>query len=148
MRFHSHFIDFQSTVKQHNFLSLQRRYWVISRLWAKFSYSDCKWSRLRNDNKFPRNSSGGLELVVVSQTRLSQQSSNASSKYSEQGKNYGDEGRSALRCRRTRYGHKRVSSVIVHGCMVENGMKTTCGGTRLDLKNEKDEKLFYKPDTL
>ena len=57
-------MHFQSTVKQHVFLSLQRRFWVVSWLWTRFSDSDCKRSRPRNDNKFPRNTSGSLKLVL------------------------------------------------------------------------------------
>ena len=40
-----HFIHLQSTLKQHDFLSLRRRYWVVSRLWTRFSYSDCSKKR-------------------------------------------------------------------------------------------------------
>ena len=108
---HSHFIHFQSTVKQHNFLSLQRWYWVVSRLWARFRYSDCQRSGPRNNNQFSRNSSGSLELVAISKTRLSQQPSSASSNYPQPGRDYGDDGRSAPKCRCARYGHKRALGV-------------------------------------
>ena len=60
----------QSTKKQHEFLSLQRRYWVVSRLWTRFSYSDCKKSRPWKNNMFPRYSCGNLKLVVVSKTNF------------------------------------------------------------------------------
>ena len=53
-----------------------------------------------------------LELVVVSKTRLSERPSSECSNYSKPGTNYGDEGRSTFKSRRTtKYGHKRVSSV-------------------------------------
>ena len=41
------FLHFQSTVEQHIFLSLQRRYWVVSRLWTRFSDSNYKISSRR-----------------------------------------------------------------------------------------------------
>ena len=75
-----------------------------------------KRSRPGKDNRFSRNSSGSLELVVVSKTRLFEKSSSASYNYSQPGRNYADEGRSALKCRRTRFGHKRVSSVWSGWC--------------------------------
>ena len=81
---HSHFIHFQSRVKQHDFLSLRRRYWVVSRLCTRFNYSDCKRSPPKNDNKLARNSSGSFELVVVSKTRLSEQPASESSSYPNQ----------------------------------------------------------------
>ena len=69
--FLSHFIHVQSTVKQNDFLFLQQRLRVVSRPWTGFRYSDCQRSpRPIYDNNFPRNSSGSLELVVVSQTKL------------------------------------------------------------------------------
>ena len=64
------FIHFQSTLKQHAFLSVQRRFWVISRFWTRFSISDCERCLPRNDTKFSWKSSGSLELVVISKTRL------------------------------------------------------------------------------
>ena len=39
--FQSQFIHLQPTVRQDDFLGLQQCYWVISRLWTTFSYSDC-----------------------------------------------------------------------------------------------------------
>ena len=59
-------------------------YCVVSRTWTIFSDPDCKRSRPRNDNKFPRNSSGGLELVFVSKTRVSEQPPSKSSSYPNQ----------------------------------------------------------------
>ena len=37
------FIHFQSTVSQHDFLSLQRRYWMVSRFWTRLSSSSMEW---------------------------------------------------------------------------------------------------------
>ena len=51
-------------MKQHDFPSLQQRYWVVSPLWTRFSDSDCERSCPRNDNKFPKNSSGSLSLLL------------------------------------------------------------------------------------
>ena len=80
---HSTFIHFQSTVKQqlrYDFLSLQPRWWLVSRLWTRFSYSDCKRSHSSVDNIFWGFSFGSLHFVVVSKTRLFQYSSNANCK--------------------------------------------------------------------
>ena len=104
--FDSHFIHFQSTVRQHNFLSLQRRYCVVSRLWTVFSHSDCKRSLPGTDNKIPSSSSGMLELVIVSKTGLCAKPSSSNFNYLQTRMDPGDEGRSALNCRRTRYGQK------------------------------------------
>ena len=82
----SHLLNFQSTVKLHDFLSNQN--WVVSQIWSRFRDSDCKWSRPRNDNKFPRNSLGSLELVVVSKTTVLEQPSNADSIHSPTSKEH------------------------------------------------------------
>ena len=37
---------------------------------------------------------------------------------------------------------KILWAVTVHGYMEENDVKSTCGGTRLEFKNEKDEKFL------
>ena len=49
--------------------------------------------------------------VVVSKMKLLKELSNASSKYLQPWRNNGEEGRNAIKVRRTRYGHQRVSSV-------------------------------------
>ena len=102
-------MHFQSTVKKHDFLSLQRLYWVVSRLWTRFNYSDWQRSRPRIKNKFSSNFFGSLEVFAVSKKRFFEQSSIASSNYPRPVTDYGDGRRSALKCRCTRYGHKRVS---------------------------------------
>ena len=108
------FIHFQSTLKQHDFLSLQRRYWVISRLWTRFSDSDCKGSHPGNDNKFPRNSTGNFGLVFWKRTVLEQQSSSSSS-YPQPARNTWNKGRSTFKCRYTTYGDKQISCVCWSG---------------------------------
>ena len=75
----------------------------------QFCYSDYKTSRPKNDNLFWRNSCGSLQIVVVSTTRIFEQPSSASSNYPQAGRDDRDDGRSALKCRCTRYDHKRVS---------------------------------------
>ena len=119
--FQSQFIHFQPTVKQPDFLNFQRRYWMVSRLRTRFSYSDCRRSRPRKDNKFPRKSCGILELVFVSKTRLFEQRSSASSGYPQPARDYGDDGRSVFKFRCKRYGHKRVSGVGSGGYRVSLG---------------------------
>ena len=57
---------------------------MVSLHWTRLSDSDCKRSRPRKDNKSPRNSSGSLELVVVSKTTVLEQTSSASSTYPNQ----------------------------------------------------------------
>ena len=54
---------------------------TVLMIWTRFSDSDCKRSRPRNDNEFPKNFPGSLELVVVSKTTLLEQSSSAISSY-------------------------------------------------------------------
>ena len=66
------------------FFTLQRLYWVVSRLWTRFSYPDCQRSRPITDNKFLKNCSGSLDLVAVSKTRLCEQQSCASCNYPNQ----------------------------------------------------------------
>ena len=49
-----------------------------------------------------------MELVVVSKTGLFEQPSYAITNYLQPRKDYGDDRRSALKCRCTKFGHKRV----------------------------------------
>ena len=60
-----------------------------------------------SNNKLPTSSFGSLELVLDSKMKFFEQTSN----YPLPGKADWDEGRSALICRCTRYGHNWVSSV-------------------------------------
>ena len=99
-----------STVKQHKFLNLQERYWVLFLLWSRSCYSDCDRSRPGNENMFLRISYASLHLVVISKTRLFEPPVSASSKY-QPAKNFGDAGWSIFNCRRKRHGQKRVSGV-------------------------------------
>ena len=113
---HYHFIPFQSTLKQHDFLSLLRRYWVVSGVWTRFSDSDCEKSRPINANNSRRKSSASLELVVVSKTTVLEQPFSASSSYPQPARNTWYEGRSTFKCRCTRrLGLKRVSGVCCSG---------------------------------
>ena len=77
---------------------------MVFGLWTRFSDSDCKRSRPRNDNKLLRNSSGSLELVVVSKTTVLEQPSSASSSYPQPARNTWNEGRSTSKRRWTGYG--------------------------------------------
>ena len=94
------------------------RLWVVSPLWTRFNYSDCKISRPRNDNKFPTKASGSMELVVVSTTRLFDQPSSERSSYPQPARNDGDSGWSTFKYGRTRHRHLRVSSVWSGRCWV------------------------------
>ena len=76
------FLLFNSTVKLHDFLRLQRRCSLVSHLLSRFSYSDCKRSRPGIENKFPRKSFSSLELVVFSMTRLLEQPCSSDRTYS------------------------------------------------------------------
>ena len=100
-------IHVQSTMKQHDSLTLQRRIWVVSWLWTWFSYTDCKRSRPRNDKK----SSRSLELDFVSKKRLFEQPSSASSNFPKKEGTVEMKDRSAFKCRCTWYGYKQVSGV-------------------------------------
>ena len=57
---------------------------MVSLLWSRFSDSDCKISRPRNDNKFPKNTSGSLDLFVVSKTKVPEEPSSVNSSYPNQ----------------------------------------------------------------
>ena len=57
-------------MKQQDFLSLQQQYWVVSRFWTRFSYSDCKKFRPSFDKKFPKSSFGNLELLGVTKVNF------------------------------------------------------------------------------
>ena len=96
----------------------KRRYWRVSQLWTRFNYRDCRRSRPRNDKKLPRNSTGSLEIVVVSKTRFSEQPPSAISNYPQQGRDNGDEGRCTSELRCSRKGHQRVSLVWSGGYRV------------------------------
>ena len=109
---HSHFVCFQSEEKPHDLPSLQRRYWMVFWLWTRFSNSDCERSCPVKDNKFTRDSSGRMELVVVSKTSFLEQPSSKSSCFSQPAKDYGDAGWNTCKCRCTKHGHKWLSDVL------------------------------------
>ena len=88
---------------------------MVSRLWTRFRNSNCKRSHPRKGNKFPRNSFGSLELVVVSIKTVLEQPSSTSSSYPQPARKTWIEGRSTFKCTCTRYGHKRVSGVCWSG---------------------------------
>ena len=81
---------FQSTEKQHYLISHQRRVWMVSRLWTRNSYSDCQRFRSRKINKPSKTSFGSLDLVAISNTRLSEETSGSCSNYCQPGRHYGD----------------------------------------------------------
>ena len=135
--FHTHFKRFQSLVNQHNFLSLQRRYLVASRVWSDFSCNYCKRSRPWNEYMFQRKSSGSLELVV-SKTRIFEQPSKASANHPQPLRDNGDAVWSNFQCRRARHGQKWVSGVpfgayrvslvgssLEHGCSLRTRHRYT-----------------------
>ena len=74
-------IHFQFSVKLYDFLSLQRRDWVVFRRWTRVSDSDCADSHPRKDKRIPRTLSGSLEFVVVSKTKVFGRTSIESSSY-------------------------------------------------------------------
>ena len=63
VHFWSQFLHFRSTLILHLFLSLEKWYWVVSRLWTRFSYSDCRKFCQRNDSQFSKNLFGSVELL-------------------------------------------------------------------------------------
>ena len=97
--------------EQHDFLSLQQQYGVVSRLCARFSYSDCQRSRPGNNMKISRNSIGSLGLVAVSKSRPFVQPPSAFSNYPQTEKDYENVEWSTFRCRRAKHGQKWVSGV-------------------------------------
>ena len=62
------------------------------------SYYCSKWSRPKYNNQLSGNTPSSLEIALVSKTRLFEQSSSASSNYSQPRGNNGDERRSTLQC--------------------------------------------------
>ena len=111
----NHFIHFQSTVNRysiciqltenHVLLSLQRRNPVDPRFWSRLCYYCSKWSRPKYNNQLTWNTPSSLAIALVSKTRLFEQSSTASSNYSQPTGNNGDERRSTLQCGGSRLGH-------------------------------------------
>ena len=69
-RLASHFIQLQSTFKQHDLLRFQRTITVVSRFSPRVSFSDGKKSRPGNDNELPRNSSTSIELFFPKTRRF------------------------------------------------------------------------------
>ena len=92
IRFHSHFTHFQYTVRQHEVLSLQQWYWVVSRLWTEIYHSECEWSGPGNDNEFSIKSCASLDLVIVSKTRCFGQSLRSNPNRSQPARNTRNEG--------------------------------------------------------
>ena len=102
---------------------------MVSRLWTRISDSDCMKSRLKNDIKFRRISSGSVEPVFVSKTRVPEQPSSASSSYPYPARDTWNGRRSFFKCRCTKYGNKRVSGVWSGRCWFLLG-KWTAGCRR------------------
>ena len=116
LHFSNHFIQFQSTVNRsslvcqltqnhHDLLSLQRRNPVDSRFWTRLCYYCSKRSQPKYNNQFTKNTPISRAIVVGSKTRLFEQSSSASSNYSQPRGINGDERRSTLQCGSSRLGH-------------------------------------------
>ena len=103
-----------------------------SRFWTRLCYYCSKWSRPKCNNQLTINTPSSLAIALVSNTRLFEQSSSASSNYSQpRGINW-NERRSTLQCGGSRLGHQQLSSLrsrrhrvqlgrftIGHGCSVQ-----------------------------
>ena len=95
----------QLTQNHHDLLSLQRWHPVDSRFWTRLCYYCSNWSRPKYNNQLTRNTPSSLAIALVSKTRLFEQSSSASSNYSQpRGKKW-NERRSTLQCGGSRLGH-------------------------------------------
>ena len=95
----------QVTQNHHDLLSLQRRNPVDSRFWTRLCYYCSIWSRPKYSNQLTNNTPSSLAIALVSKTRLFEQSSSASSNYSQPRGNNGDERRSTFQCGGSRPGH-------------------------------------------
>ena len=95
----------QLTQNHHDLLSLQRRNPVDSRFWSRLCYYCSKWSRPKYNNQLTRETPSSLAIALISKTRLFEQSSSASSSYSQPRRNNWNERRSTLQCRGSRLGH-------------------------------------------
>ena len=95
----------QLTQNHHDLLSLQRRNPVDSWFWTRLCYYCKKWSRPKYNNQLTRNPPSSLAIALVSKTRLYEQSSSASSNYSQPRGHNWNERRSTLQCGGSRLGH-------------------------------------------
>ena len=91
------FAYIQTTQNNQDLLSLQERNPLDSRFWTRLCYDCSKWSRPKYNNQLTRNTTSSLAIALVSKTGLFEQSSSASSNYSQPGGKNGDE-RSTLQC--------------------------------------------------
>ena len=95
----------QLTQNYQDLLSLQRRNPEDSRFWSRLCYYCNKWTRPTYNNQLTRNTTSSLAIALVSKTRLFEQSSSASSNYSQPRGSNGDERWSTLQCGGSRLGH-------------------------------------------
>ena len=103
-------MEFQSTLKWHDFHRLQRWYGVVSRLWSTFSYSDCNKYLPSTKDRFPTFFTANWEHVVVWRTKFLAEPFRTSSNYLQPTRNR-DAGWSILKFRHTRLGRKWVAEV-------------------------------------
>ena len=116
IHFSNHFFQFQSTVNRYStyiqltetydVLSLQRWNPVDSRFWSRLCYYYSQRSRPKYNNQLTRKAPNCLAIAFFSKIRLFEQSSCASSNYSQPTKNIGNERRSNLQCGCSRLGHQ------------------------------------------
>ena len=62
------FVKFQSTLRQYDFPSFQRKVLVISYLWTTLRCSGCKKSGPGSESELPGKSSASMKFVIVSKT--------------------------------------------------------------------------------
>ena len=94
--FESHFICFQYTVQHLDFLSFRRRNPLVSRIWTRFCYSDCKISDTWIDNELSRCSSASLKIVRVSKAKSIEQPLSLKTNHSQPARNAREEDGSCL----------------------------------------------------
>ena len=95
----------QLTQNHHDILSLQQPNPVDSQFWTRLCYFCSKRSRPQIKQSVHKKYPSSLANALVSETRLFEQSSSASSNYSQPRGNNGDERRSTLQCGSSRLGH-------------------------------------------
>ena len=99
---------------------------MVSRLWTRHIYTDCKKSLPGNGIRLQIISSASLEIVVVPTKRLIEQTGSAISNYYRPVRDYGVALWCSFKCQRTRKGHKRVSAVR------SGGYRASLGGSWLE----------------
>ena len=83
-----YFMHFHYTVNQQDFLSLQRWYWLASRLWTRFNFSEPKSFRPRYDEMFQKKLLTAWSFLLSHRPKIFEQPTSATSIYSQPARDY------------------------------------------------------------